>query len=844
MRISLAFYTMANPLGLWAKSPAEGQSHGYPLLPHLLDVSAVACVLQKVIPCPIPMPCSPSWVTALVGFHDLGKATPGFQKKLGRKWVPGCPAFPPAAFDRHDASTVPLLRDQLVQWGVSNSDARLFALAVGAHHGHLINSVVCQDAGRSAEHLDAVWHEAHKQLFSQLLEGVGANVIPTLPPKGAQQAAFLQWLMGLTTVSDWIGSSEALCRWDRLERWEKDPDPAQWFAESRQLADKALSDVGLAAAALPPVDSGGDAIRLALDGMEPRPLQQTMAEILDQLGQEPGLIVIEAPMGEGKTEAGFGCGFGRRGMYMAMPTQATSNALMGRMGQFLKRAVGGSVKLALAHSGSNPDTANLRLQEVGLGTDDSGVTAGWWFRGSKRCLLCPQGIGTVDQALVGILNARHSFVRLFGLAGRTVILDEVHAYDAYTGGLIERLVNWLQQLGCRVVLMSATLPHTRRDAILQAWAGKDVPVSSGQYPRISWAAPGFIKSLSFRANRRQSLSVQGIDPDAVTARAVAMAKDGARVLIVVNKVARAQDIYRSITGVERTLFHARFPMDQRTDIEKQVLMLFGPGGTAQTGHVLVATQVAEQSLDIDMDVLITDPAPVDLVLQRAGRIHRHDRQRPDNFKEPLVLVAGLGQEVSPADLTSFVYDRWLVLRSHAWLKDHPLLDLPDDIDLAVQQVYGNWEPLTSEGLNKALANALQKYRSERDHMNNEARKMALPAPRDWRTYQEASQIDDDKAESGAFRFGTRLGRPSLTVVPVFPRDCESLAKRAPELAERWLRISHPGLIRAIRDSQSPSGWSACPGLTHHHALLLDSDGVFQDGELKVCLDRELGLVIG
>lgn len=837
-----AFCAMADLRLLWAKSPAKGQSDGYPLLPHLLDVAAVASRLQKVIHCPVPMPCSPSWVAALAGFHDLGKATPGFQQKLGRESIPGYP-FPAAAPDRHDASTIPLLTIQLVQQGVFKGDARLLASAVGAHHGHLIGAVNCQDAGRFAQRLDPVWHKTHEQLFTQLLKGVDANGIPTLPPKGAQRAVFLQWLMGLTTVSDWIGSSEALCEWDRLEQWEGAPD--KWFAESRQLAAKALSDVDLAAAPLLSVGSGGEAIRLALGGMEPRPLQRTMAKVIDHLGQGPGLVVIEAPMGEGKTEAGFSCAFGRRGMYMAMPTQATSNALMTRMARFLHRAADGTVPLALAHAGGGPNIAATRLQEVGLGTTDSGVTAGWWFRGSKRCLLCPQGIGTVDQALVGILNARHSFVRLFGLTGRTVILDEIHAYDAYTSGLIERLVNWLQQLGCCVVLMSATLPHARRDAILQTWAGKDVPVSSSPYPRISWASPGSIKSLSFRANRRQSLSVQGIGPDAVASRAVAMAKTGARVLIVVNKVARAQALYGAITGVERTLFHARFPMNERTAIEKKVLKQFGSDGQAQTGHVLVATQVAEQSLDIDMDVLMTDPAPVDLVLQRAGRIHRHSRQRPGGFTEPLALVAGLDQEMPPDALTNFIYDRWLVLRSHAWLKGHPLLDLPDDIDLAVQQVYGTWEPLASEGLYKALANALQKYESEQDHMNNEARKMALPAPRNWGTdHQGASQIDDDKVDSGALQFGTRLGQPSLTVVPVFPGDRESLAKRAPELAERWLRISHPGLIRAIRDSQPPKGWRTCPGLTHHHALLLDSDGVFQGGELKVRLDRELGLLIG
>ena len=786
-------------------------------------------------------------MTALVGFHDLGKATPGFQRKLGRKSIPSYPPFPAGAFDHHDASTIPLLTTQLVQWGVSRNDARLLASAVGAHHGHLISG--CQAAGHDAKRLDAEWHKAHKQLFAQLLEGVDVSEIPTLPPKGAQQAAFLQWLMGLTTVSDWIGSSEALCRWDRLERWEN--DPAQWFAESRQLAVKALSDVAIAAGALPSADSGGDAIKLALGDKEPRPLQETMAEVLDQLGEEPGLVVIEAPMGEGKTEAGFSCAFGHRGLYVAMPTQATSNALMGRMGKFLKhKTQKAPLPLALAHGAGGPDVAASRLREVGLGTRDSGVTAGWWFRGSKRSLLCPYGIGTVDQALVGVLNnARHGFVRLFGLTGRTVILDEVHAYDAYTGGLIERLVNWLQQLDCRVVLISATLPHARRDTILQAWAGKEIPVTSGPYPRISWASPGSIKSLSFQANRHQRLLIQGIDPDAVTTRAVAMAKAGARVLLVVNKVARAQELYCAITSKitrdECTLFHARFPMDQRTSIEKRVLRLFGPDGTVQAGHVVVATQVAEQSLDIDMDVLITDPAPVDLVLQRAGRIHRHSRQRPAGFQEPLALVAGLDQEVSPTELTSFVYDRWLVLRSHAWLRDHPSLGLPDDIDLAVQQVYGDdWKPLASVELGKALAEAKPRHDADEKRMEIQAKQAALPEPCEWSTHQKSSPIDDDAAESGALPFGTRLGRESLSVIPVFPGEYEPLADHAHKLRDRWLRISHQKLIKAVRASKPPEGWSKQAGLAHHHALRLDTDGVFQDGELVARLDRELGLVIG
>ncbi len=828
-------------LQLWAKSPPQEQSEGYPLLPHLLDVAAVASVLQKVVPCPVQFPCPAPWVTALVGFHDLGKATPGFQKKLGRSSVPTYPPFPAAAPDRHDASTIPLLTRQLHQLGVEKSNGKLLARAVGAHHGQLICSTDLKKVYRSAKHLDQPWCEAHKQIFTQLREGVGAHGLPALPPEGAQRSAFLQWLMGLTTVADWIGSSEALCRWDRLGQYK---NPALWFTESQKLAAKALHEVGLDAAGLATVNSGNEAIALALgDGMEPRPLQQAMAWVLDQLDNEPCLVVIEAPMGEGKTEAGFSCAPGHRGMYVAMPTQATSNALFTRISQFLERAADGKTQLALAHGAGGPAAAANRLRQVGLGTTDSAVKAGWWFRGSKRSLLCPQGVGTVDQALIGVLNARHSFVRLFGLSGRTVILDEVHAYDAYTGGLIERLVSWLQQLGCPVVLMSATLPSERRDAILRAWAGEaDAKVPSTAYPRISWASPDSIKSLPFSASRSQKLLVQGIDPDDVAARATAMAKAGARVLLVVNTVARAQKLYCAIIGVDRTLFHGRFPMSQRLIIEQGVLKKFGPDGDARAGHVLVATQVAEQSLDIDMDVLITDPAPIDLVLQRAGRIHRHDRQRPPGFEQPLVLVSGLDQQVPPKKL-SIVYDRWIVLRSHAWLKDNSVLNLPDHIDLAVQQVYGEWEPTATDQLLCELNDSFQEHEDTQQNMTKQSRDAALAKPGDWDICGTGHSIDDDAAESGEIQFGTRLGRPALSVIPVFPSDLESLTDRAPKLAENWLSISHKGLICAIRNAQPPAGWSQCPGLAHHHALRLDDNGVFQAERVTARLEPDLGLVI-
>lgn len=835
---------MPTPVGLtasdlWAKSPRPRGDEpsprtrggdGPPLLPHLLDVAAVARELLELVPCPVLLPCSTAWVSALVGCHDLGKATPGFQAKLGgAAGIAGAP-------DRHDASTVPLLTQQLTRRGLDHSTAWSLANAVGAHHGHLINPVDLQAAGRWRFTPD--WLAAHDQLFAGVITGTGAAELPALPVDPATRSAFLQWLMGLTTVADWIGSSDAICCDARLTAWSG--DAAAWYASSRVLARRTLVELGLAGGGLQPVADGAAAVAVALNGRLPRPLQQAVAQVIDQLGDEPGLVVIEAPMGEGKTEAGLACGRGR-GLYVAMPTQATSNALFPRVASFLSRAAAGPTTVALAHGAGGPAAAHNRLREVGLGTTDSGITAGWWFRGSKRALLNPHGIGTVDQALIGVLNARHHFVRLFGLAGRTVILDEVHAYDTYTGGLIERLTAWLQSLGCRVVLMSATLPAARRDSILQTWAGPGVAVPAAAYPRITWAVPGAVQSLAFPASRQQQLTVQGIAADDVAARAVAMAQAGARVLVVVNLVARAQQLFQALgSTIPATLFHARFPMDQRLEIERSVLQQFGPGGTCATGHVLVATQVAEQSLDIDMEVLITDIAPVDLVLQRAGRIHRHDRQRPAGFTDPVALVAGLDQPIPPAVLTSYVYDQWTVLRSHAWLQGHTLLQLPDDIDRAVQAVYGSdWTPAPGP-LADAITAAWPDHQAEQQTMAQLAGQAALADPHDWGAHCAAPPIDDDAAESGPPSPRTRGWTDSITVVPVTQQHLDNLDTHADRLAGHYLRISHRRLIAAVRSTPLPPGWRDHPGLRHHLPLVVDDNGTGPGCRL----DPVLGLVIG
>jgi CRISPR-associated endonuclease/helicase Cas3 len=844
-----------NPNLLWAKSPpADGSfMEGYPLLPHLLDVASVGKVLLSSVPCPAPHALPDAWISALVGLHDLGKASPGFQRRLGRQTIGGY-RLERDQPERHDISSVLILANLLKSIGFTHKDASELAHAVGAHHGSPFTS---DELNKGKWEIADAWQSAHEALFQGLIDGVGATGKTALPSEPAVRSVVLQWLMGLTTTADWLGSSEALCRWERLPSALL--EPKEWSAQSMVLAAEAVGAAGLAPSPLPKARDGATAVRLVLgENRQPRPLQISIANAIDSLPSGPSLIVIEAPMGEGKTEAALGCALGTRGIYLAMPSQATSNALFNRLAEFLQATPTPDRTqrpITLSHSSGGPDNATLKLREIGLDTPDGSVKAGWWFRGGKRTLLCPHGIGTVDQGLLGVLQCRHSFLRLYGLTGRTVIFDEVHAYDSYTGGLIERLVSWLRALGCRVVVMTATLPDDRRKALLAAWNRDDEPRPADKnqeaervsYPRISWIGANGLHTTAFAASRRQRVLVRSHprDVEAIAEHAVAWAVQGARVLVVVNKVARAQALYKLLGSVPSVLFHARFPMEQRLEIEQLVLDRFGPYGSATGGHVLVATQVAEQSLDIDFDVLITDPAPIDLLLQRQGRIHRHPRNRPKDFEQPVVYVGDLNTLLPDEQLTSRIYDRWIVLRSIAWLSENRTLELPEDIDRAVQMVYGDWQPDGPEVLQQALDDCFDAHEQELLNMKKAAIQVALEQPDEWRISRQGGQTtDDDKMESGSYRFATRLGSESVSVVPVFPQDLEDFVSRGHVLTKKHLRISDRRLIQHVKAASLPPGWRSTAGLSAHLPLFLDAAGQVLDAPVSARLDPQLGLVVG
>lgn len=860
---------------LWAKSSSTG---GLPVMRHMADVSAVATALFETLPrarqqraadaLGVSVTQASSWISAIVGAHDIGKATPGFQQK----WTAGREAakaagfsFPAAAPDRHDASTQVILKQFLTQLGVARHDAGELSASVGAHHGFRIEATELRRVAMFS--LPDPWKPAQQELLATLLRLTRVAGIPALPVDAERRSALLVWLAGLCSVADWIGSNETFFPHDR----RRDPY-ASWFEQSSVLARQAVADCGFS------VLARGDgrgishhaAVELALgSGLRPRPLQEAVGRLLASAELVPSLFVIEAPMGEGKTEAALAIdswcrgNAGSRGIYLAMPTQATSNALFERIARYLARwAEAEPVELHLAHSGARGNAASLRLREIGYGSADGSVRASEWLAGPKRTMLAANAIGTVDQALVGVLNAKHHFVRLHGLSDRVVVLDEVHAYDTYTGGLIERLVSWLKAQGCTVVIMSATLPAVRRQALLSAWGARST--IDARYPRVTMSSGDRLEVLAAPASRLWKVGIKKIGEDSteVVDAAVSAAARQAAVLVVVNKVDRAQRIYEAVRiRTERAiLFHARFPMEDRLGIERKVISRFGKDGVDRQGFITVATQVAEQSLDVDFDFLITDLAPVDLLMQRIGRLHRHARSRPVGFQDPVALVSGLEEGAAIAlKLTSRVYSDLPVLRTVAWLGGRSSIDMPEDIDAAVQWVYGDASPARiSSRMKTALEKAAVEFALEEKQQEQLSELAALPLPSEWQAGTRAQQIADDDACEGRLRFGTRLGEDSALAIPLFCKDSSYSilgdtvdwadtspvpADVARRLSNRAIRISNKRLLVALRSRPALPGWGAATGISHALALPLDRDGCFVAPGLAARLDPELGLVI-
>lgn len=866
---------------IWAKS---GESLGHGLLTHMLDVAAVAeTIVQKESARTLTWAANafglaeeaaPRWLAAMCGLHDFGKAIPGFQSKWpdGQKAdeTAGLRFAPSVALNatRHDLAGAALLRSELARRFLGAPWIPAVTQALAAHHGYFPRQQEMREAKPIREGNE--WGEARKQLFDAYMDtlSVDASIPNTEIPLPA-----VVWLAGLISIADWIGSNQ-----DWFPLGERAETLAGHYTKALELAEQALDDIGWPGfRPLLTKNAGTDALigRILGRTVEPivaRPLQQAADRLLNN-ASGPVLMIVEAPMGEGKTELAFLAHLrlqttnGHRGLYVALPTQVTGNAMFDRALTFLKNfAPDIQLDIQLVHGGAMLDERVHQLRGVNASEDES-IASSAWFSQRKRPLLSPYGIGTVDQALFATLHVKHHFVRLWGLANRVVVLDEIHAYDTYTSGLIEALLRWLKAMNCSVVLMSATLPAKRRAAFLQAWNANDDP--DIDYPRVLLASNAGVQGEHVPCRPLAPITIAGIAEDLdslADAAMVGLSGDGCGV-VVVNTVQRAQDLYSILKAkiegdTPLLLFHARYPADQRSARETQVLNKFGRGEHTHrpARALLIATQVVEQSLDIDFDFMLTDLAPVDLLLQRAGRLHRHTRQRPTAHATPRLIVAGLQRERMPElkeTAWGFVYDPYVLYRTWAIAGAEPIWRLPEDIDRLVQEVYGN-DPFAAEEREeflKKLDETLGTHLALVQEQRRQAMNVALDAEAELSNAYVARPRANEEGEGDGLQVVTRLGEGSLTVVPILangegwrliatdaPFDPD--AKLDPFLVQRiyrrQVRLSRKDLVKALHALPIPKAFESHPLLRNLRPLVF-TDGVADFDRLRVRLNPELGI---
>lgn len=767
----------------WGKaSPQdEGFSPYHLLAYHALDVAAVGLLFAKqqaeltrtvAALVDIEPAAFPRVLAYMLALHDLGKFSESFQHlrpDIALELRGATRARPYLV--RHDslgAKLAKALGDQADH--AQQLYERHWAYAVTGHHG--------TPPRLDDRPIGRYFADADIAAARQYREAVADLFAIDVRPRGDAESAIRGvrrgswWIAGLAVLSDWIGSNQ------RFFPYRNDVMPLRqyWMEEALPRAGRALAATGLAPV---PTARHVDFAGLYPFIAAPTPLQAMAAEMPLEPG--PALYCIEDVTGSGKTEAALylvhrlmAAGLAD-GFYVALPTTATANAMYARLGDAYEKLFAGPASLVLAHGTAGRNRA-FRETVVDSGPVDAAYGAqdetassrcnSWFADNHKAALLANAGVGTIDQALLAVLMSRHQSLRLLGLARKVLVVDEVHACDDYMNGVLQNLLRFHAAAGGSAILLSATLPQAVRERLIQAYC-ESARVASLEYPLITTAGmsrvtehasgtrPELIRDVSFRLVHSPT-DVLGRIRQAVAA--------GQCVCWIRNTVADAIEAQRLVPGA--LLFHARFTAGDRAGIESAVLRKFGKASTAadRSGQVVIATQVVEQSLDLDFDLLISDLAPMDLLIQRAGRCCRHSRDRAGNPSArdergaPEVLVlAPVPVESPDANWYRSLFPRahwvypdvarlWLTARKIA---SEPVLRVPEGLRPWIEHVYGGPVP---DGLRGVAID--QSNRGRARQARAQANSVALDS---GYAVTDGQWWDEDSTP-------TRLGEPTSRIV--------------------------------------------------------------------------------
>lgn len=702
----------------------------------------------------------------LFAMHDIGKCHPAFQMKDDtclQRWKDAgygewfskrdvCEGF------RHEYWSERYVKDSWLQYGWDELAADVFSAVLRIHHQKSVEN------GKIRKPCKEGWIALCDELEQKMRLFFTPDQF-TLPDN---TDAVCLLLSALLIVCDWVASSDLVGNVESMTE-----------AEIRESLRSLLYRCDIVSDELfPKYESFAD---MFPEIKTPRPLQL----VCDKLDPAARLTIIEAPMGEGKTETALYIAnrlcqsTGSRGIYVALPTQATSNQMYARVNAVLSGSEKEAARLlhGLAFLNETPQAFDTEDEE----------SAAKWMRPSRMGLLQANAVGTVDQVMAGVLLSKFSIIRMAGLAGKVLVIDEIHAYDMYMSQIIEILLRWCAAMDIPVILLSATLQNAQKARYLSAF---DIDASSAEcnaYPLITQVTPdGIVVYHEAEAEQTYHYRLKPIPAgddinEIISIAEEKIAHDGC-IAIIVNTVKRAQQLYEQLlhnVGKDTVtmLFHARFPVGRKAEIEKKCVDLFGKNRTNRPKKgILVATQVVEQSIDLDFDAMISDLAPVDLLLQRAGRLHRHRQYtRPAGLEEPVVHVVvpdsnATDELAKRYGVSGKIYAPFLLYNTEKWLADGVNVIVPQDIRPTIEKVYTDvTQENTDAYLKEQMKGLLESSQAKGCTLSFPMRDLFFPAERP--VYFDLREQDDgfDSTKEASTRLADETVRVAFAEESLFTK---------------------------------------------------------------------------
>lgn len=833
----------------WGKAEKDGS--GYHLLPyHCLDVAAVGAVwweedraLRDIFfrACNSEEHVLKAYLLFFIALHDLGKFDVRFQLKVKGLALSLNPLFSEADgsqsrdFDHGRYGRYWFSQERNLYGFNTFDDTEMhhWISSVCGHHGRGFGTgnYYSPSADEAVIEHDRYartqWVEKLKTLFLEPAGIHSLDELPELPPLFA----------GFCSVCDWLGSNT-----DFFGLKDKvDTSLAEYFHGQRSNARSALHASGM---------FGESRRKGGMDIVYPDYHPRGIQHLVNQLPVVPGLALIEAPTGSGKTEAAIA--YASRlladgladSIVFALPTQATANAMLERLEIAGKKLFPDGVNVVLAHGKAKFNSGFIHLKNAAVGKTIQGneeafaQCAQWLATSRKRVFLGQIGVCTIDQVLLSVLPVRHHFVRAFGIRKSILIVDEIHAYDSYMNGLLDMVLEAQKKAGGSAILLSATLPSVRRSQIFAKWGSSLPEIESDMpYPLITHAG---VEVRNWKSPEPADDRVVKVTPqptedmlptDILLDEMIGAAIKGALVVIICNLVKDAQKISRQLRQImlekeihlEVDLFHSRFRFMDRQKVETSVMEKYGKGDLRARGRILVATQVVEQSLDLDFDWMITQLCPVDLLFQRLGRLYRHTLKRPPGFDDiprcKILVPSGTNY-----GLHSAIYgDERVLWRTQKLLEKAKSLEFPCAYREWIETVYDEktWPDEPAE-----ITSAHDKYTEKEEGSRIAAIGLSL---------SDAMPFADTDGNASKL---TRDGEMSLNVVPVLLKSRKRLfldgtpIDKMPEWErdeamnmntipvphswKRYLPDDEEGLVFLPMSADSSGGWRSLDGAFTYH----------------------------